>query len=100
MLHLIQTVLLAAGVTLSATPPGSSCTVVQTGASQYEATVTWSGFKATSMELLQGSTVLTQTVLGKAATKGSLSLNLTSAPDFAILSGPKGRTRLTCTLSG
>ena len=100
MFQLLQTVLLAATVALSGPVAQSTCTVVQTDATHYEATVAWSGFAVTSMEIFQGSTVLAQSQLSKSRRKGSLTLQFSTQPTDAVLSGPNGRLHASCNLAG
>jgi hypothetical protein len=77
----------AAELGLAAPTPTASCTVVQVDGTNYEATVTWSGISLVSLELLAGSTPLSQSVFGHPTRKGSVTLTVTSAPTVAQLTG-------------
>jgi len=81
----------------SAPAPSASCTVTQNGA-DYDVTVAWSGFSVTVVEVW-GSDVnqpLAETGLGHPTRKGSLPYTLTTAPVYAIVSGPQLGAKVPC----
>jgi len=81
---------------LSAPTPTASCTVTPTGGG-YSVTVSWSGFSVTNIDLFVSgnSQPLSQTVVTQPKRKGSITLQLSTAPDYAQITGSAG-LRVAC----
>ena len=84
-------------VALSAPAPTVSCTVTTDG-STYTATVTWSDVSATSLEFLQGSTPLAQSVFSHPIRNSSLTVSLNNQPTVVQLLGYPLGTKTLCIL--
>jgi len=88
-------------VSVSAPVAAASCTVTLNG-TDYDVTVSWSGFSATLVEVW-GSDVnqpLAETILGHPTRKGSLSYVLTATPVYAIVSGAQLGAKVLCVAAG
>lgn len=83
-------------VALSAPAPTASCTVTQLDQTHYEATATWSGLSATSLEFWQGTAVLAVAVFGHPIRSGSVTDTLSSAPDGARVLGKTIGVKVRC----
>jgi hypothetical protein len=84
-------------VILSAPVASASCTVTPNGA-QYDVTVTWSAISITNIDLWQfgGFQPLSQTVLDHPRRNGTVTLTLSTAPDYALLTGRQSGLRQLC----
>jgi hypothetical protein len=82
-------------VGLSAPGPTASCTVTADGSS-YSVTVTWSDLMVTSIDFLQGSTLLARSEFSHPLRNGSLTVSLLSAPTVAQLIGTRLGVRTVC----
>lgn len=87
----------AGDVVASATAASASCTIAPNGTS-YDVTVTWSGFSVSGIELWQVNAVqpLAQAVLAHPTRKGSMTFTVTSAPDYAQVTGRQTGLRVAC----
>ena len=81
----------------ASTAPSASCTVTPNGAG-YDVTVAWSGLSVTSIDLWQvnGTQPLAHADLAQPTRKGSLTLTLTSAPDYAQVTGLQTGFKVVC----
>lgn len=84
-------------VALSAPVPTVSCSVTTDGSS-YDATVTWSDLTATSLEFLQGSTILAQSQFSHPLRNTSVTVSLRAAPTAVKLIGYPLGTKTLCSL--
>jgi hypothetical protein len=85
---------------LSAAGGSASCTVAQNG-SNYDVTVSWSGLSTTSIDLWQvnASQPMSQTVLGHPTRKGSVTILLSTVPDYAVVAGRRDGIEALCSLA-
>lgn len=81
---------------LSAPAPTASCTVVQLGDGQYEATVTWTALSAVSVDLLNGINLLARTIFSHPIRSGSLTDTLGTAPTNAEVFGQRIGAKVVC----
>lgn len=87
----------AGDLVASAISPSASCTIAST-TTGYDVTVSWSSFSVTSIALWQNgaSQPLAQAVLAHPTRHGSLTFTLTSAPDYAQVTGLQTGLRVLC----
>jgi hypothetical protein len=82
----------------SAPTPTASCTYTQVD-THYEATLTWSDFSVTSIQVFNGSSLIAQTELRHPDRNGSLALSLNVAPTSAQIAGSKLGVKVPCNLT-